>query len=198
MTDRLIRITTALAVATVAAVAAVISYRHAYELVSTHGETGLTARLVPFTVDGLILAASMLTLDASRCRQPVPALARWCLGAGIVATIGANLAHGLSHGLIGALISAWPALALAGSFELLMTLIRTDSRSAATRPHVAPNSLHPQATDRDASRPLTGPPTLEQTVRAWHQAGHSQRAIARTLNVDRRKIKRILDQAQAA
>jgi hypothetical protein len=58
VTDRLIRITTALAVATVAAVAAVISYRHAYELVSTHGETGITARLLPFTVDGLILAAS--------------------------------------------------------------------------------------------------------------------------------------------
>ena len=49
MTDRLIRITTALAVVTVPAVAAVISYRHAYELVSTHGETDLTARLVPFT-----------------------------------------------------------------------------------------------------------------------------------------------------
>src|SRR4051794_24887833 len=49
--DRLIRVTTALGVATVATVAAVISYRHAYELVSTHGETGLTARLVPFTVD---------------------------------------------------------------------------------------------------------------------------------------------------
>jgi hypothetical protein len=64
--DRLIRITTALGVATVAAMAAVISYRHAYELVSTHGEFGLTARLVPFTVDGLILAASMLILDASR------------------------------------------------------------------------------------------------------------------------------------
>ena len=63
--DRLIRITTALAVATVAAVAAVISYRHAYELVSTHGESGLTARLLPFTVDGLILAASMLILDPS-------------------------------------------------------------------------------------------------------------------------------------
>lgn len=42
--DRLIRLTTAVAVATVAAVAAVISYRHAYELVSTHGETGMTAR----------------------------------------------------------------------------------------------------------------------------------------------------------
>ena len=132
MTDRLIRITTALAVATVAAVAAVISYRHAYELVSTHGETGLTARLVPFTVDGLILAASMLILDASRRNQSAPPLARWCLGAGILATIGANLAHGLGHGPIGALVSAWPALALAGSFELLMTLIRTETRASST------------------------------------------------------------------
>jgi peptidoglycan/LPS O-acetylase OafA/YrhL len=98
VTDRLIRITTAAAVATVAAVAAVISYRHAYELVSTHGETGVTARLVPFTVDGLILAASMLILDANRRHRPVPPLARWCLGAGILATICANLAHGLGHG----------------------------------------------------------------------------------------------------
>jgi hypothetical protein len=45
-------------------------------------------------------------------------LARWCLGAGIVATTGANLAHGIGNGPIGALVSAWPALALAGSFEL--------------------------------------------------------------------------------
>jgi Protein of unknown function (DUF2637) len=66
VTGGLIRITTALAVAAVAAVAAVISYQHAYELVTTHGETGLTARLLPFTVDGLILAASVLILDASR------------------------------------------------------------------------------------------------------------------------------------
>jgi Protein of unknown function (DUF2637) len=61
-----------------------ISYRHAYELVTTYGETGLTARLLPLTVDGLILAASMLILDASRRHQRVPPLARWCLGAGIV------------------------------------------------------------------------------------------------------------------
>jgi Protein of unknown function (DUF2637) len=59
LTDRLIRFTTALAVVAVACVAAVISYQHAYELVSTHGEHGLTARLLPFTVDGLIWAASM-------------------------------------------------------------------------------------------------------------------------------------------
>jgi len=195
MPDRLIRITTALAVATVAAVAAVISYRHAYELVSAHGESGLTARLLPFTVDGLILAASMLILDASRHHQPVPPLAQWCLGAGIAATIGANLAHGLGHGPIGALVSAWPALALAGSFELLMTLIRTE-RTASTSPGRLWFGSQPMpAGEHDARPALAEAPSLERTVRAWHDAGHSQRAIARELNIDRRKIKRIIDQA---
>ena len=54
MSDWFIRLTTALAVVAMADVAAVISYQHAYELVTSHGETGLTARLLPFTVDGLI------------------------------------------------------------------------------------------------------------------------------------------------
>jgi hypothetical protein len=92
--------------------------------VRSHGESGVTARLVPFTVDGLIWAASMVVLDASRRGQPVPRLAAWSLGAGIVATVGANLAHGVGNGPVGALVSAWPALALVGSFELLMMLIR--------------------------------------------------------------------------
>ena len=192
MTDRLIRITTALAVVTVAAVAAVISYRHAYELVRSHGESGLTARLVPFTVDGLILAASMLLLDASRRNHPAPPLARWCLGAGIVATIGANLAHGLGHGLIGVLVSAWPALALAGSFELLMTLIRTGHRASAVPSRSTSTNQPMSVAEQDASRVWTEAPSLEQTVRAWHTAGHSQRAIARELNIDRRKVRRIV------
>ena len=131
MTDRLIRITTALAVVTVAVVAAVISYQHAFDLVRSHGESGVTARLLPFTVDGLIWAASMVVLDASRRSQPVPRLAAWSLGTGIVATVGANLAHGVGHRPVGALVGAWPALALVGSFELLMMLIRTGRRTQA-------------------------------------------------------------------
>jgi DNA-binding transcriptional regulator LsrR (DeoR family) len=38
-------------------------------------------------------------------------------------------------------------------------------------------------------------PTLAQTVLARYQAGLSQRAIARDLDIDRRKVKRIIDQA---
>ena len=139
MTDRLIRITTALAVVAVAVIAAVISYQHAFELVRSHGESGVTARLVPFTVDGLIWAASMVVLDASRRGQAVPRLAAWSLGTGIVATVGANLAHGVGHGPVGALVSAWPALALVGSFELLMMLIRTGRGARAAE--VSPSSV---------------------------------------------------------
>ena len=173
MTDRLIRITTALAVvavAVVAVVAAIISYQHAYELVCSHGESGTTARLVPFTVDGLIWAASMVVLDASRRDQPVPRLAAWSLGAGIVATVGANLAHGVGHGPVGALVSAWPALALVGSFELLMMLIRTGrgTRAGKAEPEARHQAEPPLV--QEAPPELTVAPTLEQTVRAWHEA----------------------------
>ena len=137
----------------------------------------------------------MVVLDASRRKRPVPRLAVWSLGIGIVATVGANLAHGIGHGSIGALVSAWPALALVGAFELLMMLIRTTRHDrpgdadAAAQSHVVP------PLEQDAPPALTAALTLEQTVRAWHEAGHSQRAIARELSIDRRKVKRILDQA---
>lgn len=122
--DRVIRWSTALAVLGVAAVAAAASYEHAYELVREHGETGWTAHMVPLTVDGLIYASSMVMLDCARRKTPVPVLARWLLGLGVAATLAANIAHGLGHGLAGAAVAAWPAVALVGSYELLMMVIR--------------------------------------------------------------------------
>jgi hypothetical protein len=122
--DRVIRWSTAFAVLGVAAVAAVASYEHAYDLVRAHGEAGWTAHTVPLTVDGLIYASSIVTLDSARRKSPVPALARWLLGLGIAATLAANIAHGVGHGATGAAVAAWPAVALVGSYELLMMVIR--------------------------------------------------------------------------
>ena len=123
--DRLIRISTAVAVLAVASVAAYVSYWHAYAVVRTHGESGLTARLEPATIDGLVYASSMVILYAARHGSPVPRLARWLLGLGIAATLTANMAQGWSHGPVGAAVAAWPAVSLAGSYELLAWLIRT-------------------------------------------------------------------------
>jgi hypothetical protein len=121
--DRVIRWTTAVAVIGVAAVAAVASYEHAYDLVRAHGEAGWTARLVPLTVDGLIYASSML--DSVRRKVPVRPLARWLLGLGVAAMLAANVAHGFGHGPSGAVVAGWPAVALVGSYELLMVIIRS-------------------------------------------------------------------------
>jgi hypothetical protein len=128
--DRVIRWSTALAVLGVAAVAAVASYEHAYDLVRAHGEAGWTARLV----DGLIHASSMVMLDSARRETPVPPLARWLLGLGIAATLAADVAHGLGHGLVGAAVAAWPAVALVGSYELLMMVIRSSQVPADEAP----------------------------------------------------------------
>jgi Protein of unknown function (DUF2637) len=108
-----------------AAIAAVACYEHACDLVRAHGEAGWTARLVPLTVDGLIYASSMVMLDVARRATPVPALARWLLGLGVAATLAANVTHGLGHGPVGAAVAAWPAVALVGSYELLMMVIRS-------------------------------------------------------------------------
>jgi hypothetical protein len=130
--DRVIRWSTALAVLGVAVVAAVASYEHAYDLVRAHGESGWTAHMVPLTVDGLIYASSMVMLDSARRKTLVPALARWLLGLGIAATLAANVAHGLGHGPAGAAVAAWPAVALVGSYELLMMVIRSSQVPAAS------------------------------------------------------------------
>jgi transposase len=57
--DRAIRVSAAVAVLTVAGVAAYVSYWHAYAVVCAHGESGVTARLEPATIDGLVYASSV-------------------------------------------------------------------------------------------------------------------------------------------
>jgi hypothetical protein len=132
--DRVIKWSTALAVLVVALIAAVVSYEQASALVRAHGERGWTARLIPLTVDGLIYASSMVILGAARRGVRVPVLARWLLGLGIAATLAANVAHGLGHGPAGAAVAAWPAVALVGSYELLMMVIRSSQAASDSVP----------------------------------------------------------------
>lgn len=127
----MIRWSTTLVVLLLAAVAGVVSYRHALEVVTAHGESGWVAYLVPLTVDGLIYASSMVLLYAARNGHRAPLLARFTLGLGILATLAANVATGLTHGPVGAIVAAWPAVALVLAYELLMWLVRRATAAAA-------------------------------------------------------------------
>ena len=181
--DRVIRLATAAVVCAVAAFAAVVSYSHIYGLGRAHGQDGTAARLLPLSVDGLILAASLVLLHEARNDRDAPRLARFMLWLGIAATIGANIAYGAGYGLLGALISAWPAVAFIGSVEISMEQVR--------RARV----LH-TATSAPAAPEVPG--DLEQAVRAAYAASVaagqplSQRAMAERFGLSRRRVSQLI------
>jgi hypothetical protein len=70
-TDRLIKWSNSGCCTRRRGMAAVASYKHAYDLVRAHGESGWAVCLIPLTVGGLIYASSMVMPDSTRrLRQP--------------------------------------------------------------------------------------------------------------------------------
>ncbi|MEN3533654.1 DUF2637 domain-containing protein [Microbispora sp. ZYX-F-249] len=124
---RRIQRTTIAGVFLLAAIAAVVSFRHMHELCLRHGEDHLAAVLIPLAVDGLIVVASMSILLANRSGSRGGLLAWSLLVVGSLASLGANVSIA-EPSLIGRVIAAWPSLALIGSYELLMSQIRRYAR----------------------------------------------------------------------
>lgn len=145
MSDRLIRVLTAVVVLAVAGFAAVVSYSHIFDLGAAHGQSGTAARLLPLSVDGLILATSLVLLHEARNGRPAPALARAMLALGVAATVAANVAYGARFGSLGAVISAWPAVSFIGCAEMGVTMAR--------RGHVRVTGQAPAVSFRAAGLP---------------------------------------------
>lgn len=118
------RVMGGLALGLLAAITAVISYRHGLEVVRATGTRGFVAYLVPLVADLMIFASSLALLDAAQRGQPRPALAVCSLAFGIVSTVAMNVASGWHHGYGGALVSALAPVALVLSYETLMGMVR--------------------------------------------------------------------------
>jgi hypothetical protein len=144
--------------------------RRDYGIISMFTDTGARlAELAGLTTDDLS------PLDSVRRGVPVPSLARWLLGLGIAATLAANVAHGLGHGLIGAAVGAWPAVALVGSYELLMMSIRSTQLPAdVTAVREASENdgpLRTQAAEEFASEVAVGRVPSVRAIRARLHVG---------------------------
>jgi hypothetical protein len=126
---RLARWATALAVLAVATIAGIVSYSHVESLGLGHGYSLSTARLLPLSVDGLVIASAMALATGTRT-----ALARFGLVLGIVATVTANAVYGASHGPVGVVVNMWPAVAFLVSSEILIGMLRA-------RPGQAPEAV---------------------------------------------------------
>ena len=121
--DQWIRWTTTGCVALLALIAATVSYLHMHVLVESHGQPGWVAALTPFSVDGMIVAASTTLLADSRSGERGGILPWALLVAGSVASLAANVAVA-EPTATGRVIAAWPSFALIAAYELLMRQVR--------------------------------------------------------------------------
>ena len=93
----------------VAAIAAIVSYSHIYDLGRAHGGTGVPARLLPLSVDMLILVGELMLLHEADGKGRRFVLGWVLVWSGILATLAANVAFGAQFGIAGAVIWGWPA-----------------------------------------------------------------------------------------
>jgi Protein of unknown function (DUF2637) len=111
------RITTT-SVLAVAVVAAVASYEHMRALAELAGE-GWRSWLLPVSVDGLAVAASMTMLVRRRAGHAAGVLPWVALLLGLGASLAANVAAA-EPTVVGRLVAAWPPVGLLLSYELLL------------------------------------------------------------------------------
>ena len=105
---------------------------------------------------------------------------------GIAATLAANVAHGLGHGPIGAAVAAWPAVALIGSYELLMMTIRGAqlparevSPETEKAPAGVPDALQVQAAGEFAADVASGHMPSIRVIRTRLHVGQPRAQLVR-------------------
>lgn len=173
------RIATISSVLVVAAVAAIVSYAHMYELAVRSGESW-RAWLIPLSVDGMLVAATAAIVDRRRVREP----AGWVPWLGLTLGIGASLAANIAAArpeLVAQIVAGWPPVALAVSIETLVVVLRGTSPQQATSsrrpPAAAPAVTAPRAEARPA-RPKPAAPDDRELARA-RELVDAARAVGR-------------------
>ncbi|GAB3853760.1 hypothetical protein GCM10029963_45560 [Micromonospora andamanensis] len=95
-------------------IAAVASYDHMRELAERAGQPPLLAALLPLSVDGMILVATLALGDGRRSRWPA-----WlAFVLGVAASLAANVIVAEPNATA-RVVSAWPAVALLLTVEIL-------------------------------------------------------------------------------
>jgi hypothetical protein len=134
------RVTTA-SVLAVAVVAAIASYDHMRALAELAGE-GWRSWLLPVSVDGLAVAASMTMLVRRRSGERGGALPWVALLLGLGASVAANVAAA-EPTVVGRLVAAWPPVGLLLSYELFLQQTNSGARGGPGVQTVRPGAVQP-------------------------------------------------------
>jgi hypothetical protein len=141
----------ALAVLSVAAIGFVISYSHMHDWALANHEPDWRAKLFPLSVDGAILAATLVLYADSRAGRKADKLAYFITALGIAWSVGANIGHTWVSAGAAMLIAGWPPVAMALSVEQLLKFLRRWRGQADAEVRKAAK----QRTDRPAAEPDT-------------------------------------------
>lgn len=132
------------------------SYEHIYDFGRLHAQRGWTAKMLPLSVDLLIVAATLVLALQRRQDEKATGLAlvlpRVLLYASIGATIGANVAYGLPSGWLSAVASAWAPVAFAGLVETVMVAVLPVQRKGIKRTVISAGQSPVPSTSYDAAK----------------------------------------------
>jgi Protein of unknown function (DUF2637) len=129
----------------VAAIAAIVSYSHIYDLGRAHGGTGVPARMLPLSVDMLILVGELMLLHEADGKGRRFVLGWVLVWSGILATLAANVAFGAQFGAAGAVIWGWPAYSFVLAAWGMVAVVKRTTLARDAVPEIA-TVVTPEAT----------------------------------------------------
>ncbi|MEU1585233.1 DUF2637 domain-containing protein [Micromonospora sp. NPDC005710] len=196
----------------VTVIAAVGSYDHMRELALRAGQTPLLATLLPLSVDGMILVATLALNDGRRSRWSA-----WlAFLVGVAASLAANVLVAKPDA-VSRVVSAWPAVALLLTVEVLARSGRAAVVPAepVVTPQKAPEPAAqpqgPEVTPEGPSDPHSGPdnPEPEQPRRKRRpvaetrrlaaamlaEPGNNREKVAAALGITPRRLRTVLNAA---
>jgi hypothetical protein len=205
------------AAVSVAAIAGWSSYWHAVHVALAYGERLEIAYVLPGSVDGMLLVASMVMMHDRKLGRPVRRSARVSFLAGVVASVAANIAA--AHPSIGGrLVAAWPAVALLLVVEMLAHHSPAPEATEDPQPVRLPATIdihRERAAKASATKPVTTPVTTPATTSAPKQGRPpretrrlaeqllaqqpelSRTALAQQLDISPRRLRQIMAPAAA-
>ncbi|MFC7484362.1 DUF2637 domain-containing protein, partial [Luedemannella flava] len=159
-----------LSAGSVAGIAAWSSYSHMVGVALHYGERPEVAYVLPASVDGMLIVASVVMADDKRTGRKVRWSARIAFLAGVLASVAANVAHAAPT--LGArIVAAWPAVALLLVVEMLSRAGKHAAQTAevietVTVPTVV-TTVEPSPVPAEAtSAPAVTAPARRQPARA--------------------------------
>lgn len=190
--DKLRRASMWILAAGVAAIAAIVSYSHIYDLGRAHGGSGVAARLLPLSVDMLILVGELMLLHEADKKGRRFVLGWTLVWSGILATLGANVTYGYQFGVLGAVIWGWPAYSFILAAGGMVAVVKrgavrdnpgqeTTAPASADRPSAVDNhaDIHVDKTPDKAAPRRVDKSQVRRTVRPVNGVDKARDIIAR-------------------